>query len=414
MNSVIHIGDEAMFEEFVTQAKRRGVTQITGISSAPADTAVRYGIDSVQRMGFAATSFPTRADLDDRLDRILRTAAGQTALLEPDDPAIGVIAAIAASDGVAISGGGNLSSIWPENIYERVAFGGVARILGRPLVVSGQTIGPVLFGPDVALVSGLLASAALVGLREPASFALVSGFARDANWPAHAPRIQKTVDDASYLGFAADAADSEQSTNEQYCVVTLASHIGTLDEDGRTETGFSNDHYLESVAALLDHIATTTGLAIRFLAHFGSSDTAVSIGDTLVHERVMARLTVAVGTTVPTTDSIAAAAVARNAALVVTSRYHPAVFAVAAGVPTIGIPVDSYTTDKLTGALGNFGQSALLPAHTLVDGKGAALVSALWQERHDIRSIGIERSAVNRRAAAVWWDDVMVVLTLTH
>lgn len=414
MNSVIHIGDEAMFEEFVTQARQRGVLQITGISSAPADTAARYGIESVQRMGFAATHFVTRAARQDRLDRILRTADGQVGLLEPSDPAIGVISVIAASEGVAISGGGNLSSIWPENIYERVAFAGVARILGRPLVVSGQTIGPVLFGQDIELVAGLLASAALVGLREPASFALVEAFARDGNWLAHSPRIQKTVDDASYLGFAADAEDSGPASGEQYCVVTLASHIGTLDEHGRTESGFSNDQYIESVAALLDHIATTTGLGIRFLAHFGSTDLAVAIGDTLVHERVMARLRVAVCTIVPTTDAISAAAVARHAALVVTSRYHPAVFAVSAGVPTIGIPVDDYTTDKLAGALGNFGQNALLPAHELVDGKGAALVSAVWQDREGIRSSGAARSATNRVASAVWWDDVMVVLASTQ
>ncbi len=417
-DNIIHIGDEAMFEEFVGQAKQRGAQRIIGVSSAPVDTASRYAIDSVQRIGFSAARYPNREARQDRLERILRTAAGQAGLLEPDDPAHAVIRAIAASDGAAISGGGNLSSIWPENIYERVAFGELARHFSVPLVVSGQTIGPVLFGEDVDLVARLLGSARMVGLREPASFALVSSWQLDA---VPATELRQTVDDASFLGIPEgadtrlDAAVSLPTQTAPYCLITLASHVGTLDETGRTEDGFTPDDFIDAIAGLLDEVVNQTGLQLRFLAHFGSTDTANSVGDTVVHEKVIARLTSAVEPQlVATTNAKDAAQLARGATLVVSSRYHPAVFAVSTGVPTIGIPVDSYTTDKLTGALTNFGQNAILPARELIAGRGAALVAALLASNTELRVNGVVRSQLNRAASVQWWNDVMVVLAPGH
>src|ERR671912_382735 len=82
------------------------------------------------------------------------------------------VGAVAAADGVLIAGGGNLASTWPLHVYERAALAGIAARLSRPLVVSGQTLGPDLRGRDRDLVRGLLHSAALVGVRESASHAL--------------------------------------------------------------------------------------------------------------------------------------------------------------------------------------------------------------------------------------------------
>lgn len=426
--SIIHIGDEAMFEEFVERMRRRGAERITGISSAPLDTAARYGIQSVQRIGFAG---PTREAQEDRLDRVLRTAAGEPGLLADDDPALGVISVIAASDGVGISGGGNLSSIWPENIFERVAFGRLAALFDRPLVVSGQTIGPVLIGDDVGLVRELLGSARLVGLREPGSFALVSGWglAGDASTgvqpEAHpsagvagAADVRQTVDDASFLGLrdgiapasTASAPLSVTPSPAAYCLVTLASHVGTLDAAGRTADGVTPAGFAAAVAALLDRVRETTDLDIRFLAHFGSTDLTVTMGDSVVHERVIA-LMKADGRMLATTDSAEAARLARGADLVITSRYHPAVFAVAAGVPTIGIPVDDYTTVKLSGALGNFGQTRVLPVAALVAGEGRVLLESVWSGRAGIREAGLLMSERNRIGASLWWDDVAGALS---
>ena len=53
VNSMMHIGDEAMFEEFVAQARRRGIRDIVAVSSNPDDTSARYGLESVPRLGLS-------------------------------------------------------------------------------------------------------------------------------------------------------------------------------------------------------------------------------------------------------------------------------------------------------------------------------------------------------------------------
>jgi polysaccharide pyruvyl transferase WcaK-like protein len=385
IDNMVHVGDEAMFDEMVFQLRSRGVEHITGISSNAAETRERYGIDAVAGIGFRTQT--TRAEQHDRMDRVVRTAAGETGLLAADDSAIAVIDAIRASDGVAVSGGGNMASTWPSHIFERGTIGEIARLLGKPLVVSGQTIGPHLDDADRALVTTLLSSARLVGLREMPSHTL----SLELGVPA--ALLTQTVDDASFLSEQTPAAPTEVAP---YCLVSLSTHVGS-------ET---REEFQQAVADLLDHVVETTGLDVRFYAHFASLDPAESRGDTVMHDAVIARMSSARVATVDEGDSVAAAQLARGAALVVSSRYHPAVFAVSGGVPTIGIPVDDYTTTKLTGALGNFGQSGLVSAAQLVAGGAPAVASAVWNSRDEIRAAGLVIAETNRAASRLWWDRV--------
>jgi hypothetical protein len=146
LDDMVHIGDEAMFDELVHQMRARGIDDITAVSSNPAETSARYGVSAVPGIGYRTQR--TREELDARMDLVLRTAAGDSGLLAPDDTAHAVIEAIRESDGVAVSGGGNMASTWPSHIFERGTIGEIARLLGKPLVVSGQTIGPELTVAD--------------------------------------------------------------------------------------------------------------------------------------------------------------------------------------------------------------------------------------------------------------------------
>ena len=85
-----------------------------------------------------------------------------------------------------------------------------------------------------------------------------------------------------------------------------------------------------------------------------------------------------------------------------SSRYHPAVFAVSGGVPTIGLAVDEYTTVKLSGALGNLGQSSVLSADAL----DPAVIATVWADRDGIRARGLELAEARRAASSAWWDRV--------
>ena len=378
-DDVIHIGDEAMFEALVDALRARGVEQVTGVSIQPSETALRYGIDAVEPIGFPRT----RDERDERRSAVLRTARGESGLLEPGDPALAVIEAIRASDGLVVAGGGNMTSLWPHHVYERATLGAIAREFGKPVVVTGQTIGPELDEGDTALVVELLSTARLVGVREGSSYDLVTGLGVSA---------EHTIDDASYLV-------DEPADPGDYCLVSLAGHVGDADKE----------EVVRAAAALLDSVVAHTGLRVCFLAHFGSLHPELSIGDSLMHDRVIAAMA-SPATVIAPSDSVTAARLARGAALVVSSRYHPVVFAVPAGVPAMGIPVDDYTGVKLRGALGNFGQEGALPVGALVDGKGPALASRLWADRERIRSRAAELAPAKRAASAEWFDRVVAAL----
>ncbi|CAN5221297.1 hypothetical protein BH11ACT4_BH11ACT4_02910 [soil metagenome] len=354
LDDMVHIGDEAMFEACVGELRLRGIHDIVGVSANPAESAARYGIRAIARRAGDAT---------DELAETVRD-----------------------SDAVVITGGGNLSSLWPQHVQARSELGRLASRFGKPLVVTGQTIGPHLDDADTALVAELLHSARLVGVRESGSLALCRrlGLTGDA--------LRQTVDDASFLV----TAPAEPGG---YCLVTLANHVGPTDRDAVEG----------ALTALLDEVAGSTGLAIVFAAHFGSLLPGPARGDSAMHERVAARMRAA-SRVVPTTDAAASARLARSAELVLCSRYHPAVFAVAAGVPTIGIPVDDYTTVKLSGALGNFGQHSTLPVDRLLAGDGAGLLHSVWERREEIRSAGLRQATEARQASTLWWDDVAVAL----
>ena len=65
VDGMMHIGDEAMFEQFLDQARARGVNDVLAISSNPAETASRYGISSLPRLGLSG-------DRESMLARLIR------------------------------------------------------------------------------------------------------------------------------------------------------------------------------------------------------------------------------------------------------------------------------------------------------------------------------------------------------
>lgn len=387
LDGMVHIGDEAMFEALLVELGSRGVDEFTGISANPAETAARYGIDSIAGIGFGGAIAHDREAQSERRRRVLSAASGDALALEPGDPANTVIDSIRRANGVAISGGGNMASNWPLHIFERSTIGAIAALFGTPLVVSGQTIGPPLTEADAALVATLLGSARLVGLRESASFDLVRRLGVDDRL------LTATVDDASFLPAISPAVA------QPYCAVTLSSHVGAVDRES----------FFDSLADLLDHVAATIELEIVFFAHFASLEPGISTGDSAVHEEVGRRMT-SPFRVIRATDARTAAGISASASLVISSRYHPAVFAVSAGVPTIGITVDDYTSAKLTGALGNVGQSSTVSAAALIQGSGQALATDIWSRRDAIRERGRAASARNRASAAEWWDRVAAAL----
>ncbi len=360
VDGMLHVGDEAMFEALVLELRARGVDRITAISSNVDDTRARYGVDAIGGFGFTAHREHNERLLAEGVSGAIREAVEQ-------------------ADAVVVAGGGNMTSIWPSHVYARAALGRLAASSSVPFVVSGQTIGPQLNERDGELVSEMLQSAALFGVRERDSLALCSSLGTT-------PFLN--ADDASFL---ADITTTREPLPPiPYALVSLSTHTAEHDKAA----------FVGVMAELLDEVARHT--AVVFTAHFAPLD-GPPRGDELMHERVRSAMTQPSGVT-RVRDSATSAALARNAELVISSRYHPVVFAVSGGVPSIGIPVDDYTTTKLTGALGNFGQTSLLPIDRL--GEGADLFFDVWQARSLIRERGLAEAAAQRAASSDWWDRV--------
>jgi len=374
---MMHIGDEAMTEALLDELRDRGMSSATVLSAAPAETAARYGVGSIARLGFAGDRTAGRA----RYDAVLASLAGSRAL-PADDPFWQVRDAVAAADGVVIAGGGNLASTWPSHVFERAALGAIAAAHGRPLVVSGQTLGPDLVADDRDLVRGLLAGARRVGLREASSVLL----ADELGTPGTA-----TLDDASFLGF-----DEAAPAVDPVLLVSLSTHLG----------GRPREAVVQGLAAALDALQAETGMPIRFHAHFGSLVPGVVRGDAVLHDEVRAALR-SDSEVVPTGDSRAAARLARSAGMLVTGRYHPAVFAAPAGVPIAALVVDAYTDVKLSGVLGHWGQSGLLDLDTVARGEAAGAMLAIAARADDIRRSAAVALPGRRTDAEDWWDGVV-------
>lgn len=380
VDGMLHVGDEAMFAALVGELAARGVHEVVGISSNVDDTRERYGIDAVPGIGFRG----------DRASMAERSAAAVAGRLPDDDPAQAVLDRVRSAEALLIAGGGNLASTWPSHIHERATLAAVAADAGVPVVITGQTLGPALEGDDRERVGRMLRSARLVGLREGASERLA------ADLGVAEARRARNVDDASFLG---DAADAAQAGDAGELVATLAPHVA----------GADREESAAAYAGLLDEAAELTGLAVALHPHFTSLHPGEVRGDDVMHELVAARMRHA-ARTVPARTVPGSAATARAAALVVTSRYHPAVFALPGGAPVVGVPVDEYTTVKLRGATEGFGQRSILPLTEVLAGRGRAVVAEAWADRAATRERGRRLAEAARERSAAWWDRVVAAL----
>ncbi len=401
LDGMMHIGDEAMFEVAAAELGSRGLS-VVGVSANPAESASRYGIETVPRLGFGGLSREAAAA---RAAMLVDAAAGLVSLPD-DDVAAGALAVLrggaglegaglegAGLDGAGliVAGGGNLASRWPEHIFERTTLAAMARALGRPVVVSGQTLGPDLIDDDAARVAEMLRGAVLAGVREPTSLALAASWGIDA---------RLGVDDASFLGDDDDAAPADRSG----VLVSLSGWFGGLDSDD-TEA---------AIAALIDAAAAEVGGDVRFHAHFGPADAAEAPrGDAALHERIRSRMRSA-SVVVPTGDSVDAARLARSASLLITSRYHPAVFAAPAGVAVLGLVADDYTRIKQQGVLGHWsGAAAGSTTLDLSDLRrdGATTVAALVSTAPAITAAAAARRHAHRVEFDAWWDAVAAAIS---
>ena len=394
-----HIGDEAMLEANL-DAFRRLIPEVafTVVSCDPAWTAARYGVDAVAPFGFPRDPSAGSAR-GAMLDRLLADATnrgkGDTTRVVTSHTTSD---AVARADGLVVSGGGNLSSTWPDLLYERVALLHLARIFGKPAVVLGQTIGPRLGGKERRLLAETLCSARFVGLRELPSAALT------LELRVSPERIWYQSDDALFVHGNPESVTRSSPTPARSGAPRIAV---TIDPQVRA----SGEAVFGSLVSQLRELSQNIGAPLVLIPHaFGNESNAVP--SDLTEARVLAERLGLANTEIATgLDAGQARQVTGDAALVISSRYHPIVFGLAAGIPSLGIYGDEYCRIKLQGALAH----ARLERWTLTYDdvtRGELLTNALelWHARRQVGRELESRREVWREESRERWAAIIRAL----
>ena len=373
---VRHVGDEAMLEANL-EAFRRLLPNVvfTVVCCDPAWTAARYGVDAVATFGFPG-DLSAGVERAAMLNKLLTEAksfsqvnAVNNGLLEPTKS---TIAALISAAGLVVSGGGNLSSTWPDLLYERIALLRLAHLFRKPAVVLGQTIGPKLTGDEHRQLAEALSAVRFVGVRERPS----ADLALQLGVPSE--RIWCQSDDALFL----ETNRATARPNSPMPASAVNRIAVTIDPQIRA----AGESLFDAFVLQLRKVSLSTGAPLILVPHaFGNESAAVpsdlTEANLLAEELALSSTVVAAGL-----NARQAMHLTGEAALIISSRYHPIVFGLAAGVPSIGIYGDDYCRIKLQGALTHARlEDWMLTYDDVRRGELLSMALNLWNAREQVR-----------------------------
>ena len=379
--------------------RRMPGAQFTIISREPEWSAKEHQCQAISPIGFGPAATSSEDERQTRLARIVddaRNRKGNAARAVPD--AKEVIDAVSSSDALIISGGGNLCASWPEHVYERAALLHLASIYSKPAIAVGQTIGPDLSETQFDVLRAALGNIRLLGVRDYHSIGVALSLGVTPE------RIVYQLDDALFLeGRSVPPArfGFDFAGGQPWIAVTIAPF--SLPDD--------RPQLLQSLARELRLIARETGATIILVSHVAGSDEGLS--DVLFGRRLLTVL----GPDVPALllDVCSAAEtqwLTSKADLVISMRYHPLVFAMAAGVAPLGVFTDYYTRIKLRGALAHADlQDWTMSLSDAVNGDLSMRVLNLWRVRQQVRERLFSFHARWRASEEDRWQVILGAIT---
>ena len=271
---------------------------------------------------------------------------------------------IAAMDAVVVSGGGNLNSRYGWLLYERAAAVRAAEHAGVPVYVTGQSLGPVLSPEDAQVLERMLRTARSVTVREHSSLAWCRERGIDARLSVDDATDYLAASPARTLHYAegVSAGQALDELPERYVCVTVNECA---------------EQQAQQLARLLDNMWREHGYAPVFLSHFGDPQNPES-GDIQVHQCIAEQLSPSTpAALLPILHADQSITVHCGAAFTLTSRYHPAVFSAAAGIPVLALVPDAFTQMRVGGALRQYGLGEFtLPLGMLAGGVPELMVAA--------------------------------------
>jgi colanic acid/amylovoran biosynthesis protein len=247
------------------------------------------------------------------------------------------------ADLLLMAGCGALNDVWSANAIRILETFELAIRLNVPTAMMGQGIGPVRDSALLAVARRVLPQVQFIAFRDAQSADVVSSLGVSAD------RTCTTGDDALEMAYA------ERPAN-------LGANIGVnlrvADYAGITEP-LAAKYAEHLIAKAMECGAGLLGLPItRFRSEcdsdslrraFGGADVSFDDGTSLDTSLKVIRQT-------------------RECRVVVTASYHAAVFALAMGVPAIGIARSEYYLQKFRGLAGLFGDGCVMIDATQAEG----------------------------------------------
>ncbi|RPE82343.1 polysaccharide pyruvyl transferase [Curtobacterium sp. PhB137] len=378
-----HVGDEAMTQVAIDRLTADGVVDVTVVAADPEVAARLHGVAAVPRFHFKL-GWP-RDWHDSHLEKVLAPLAG---FQRRTGPAQTVLDAVHDADAVVIAGGGNMTSQYVHQLYERLALVRVARHFGRPVFVTSQTLGATFREVDLPVMTEIIDSAAVFGAREGTSATLARSLAADAG------RVFTTGDDALLLP-RAPLDDEVDDLPERYLVASFERPPGLDDERARA--------HADRVGRALEAVSQALDCAVVFVPHAGSLDVETPKDDIVYHAAIAVNVSRPV--LLPVLPAGQTLAVTSRALVSLSTRYHPVVFAAAAGVPALGFADTAYTWQRMVGATSQYGLARTVLPGTVLDDPTvlAGLVSSLVDEwPHVTEGVNSAVRAV-QQGQSDWW-----------
>ncbi len=207
-------------------------------------------------------------------------------------------------------------------------------------------------------------------------------------------RIWCAPDDAAFLADQPVELSTYDLSPGRFVAATFSDYGGFA----------ATQEWISVLAGLLVEVVTLTGLDVVLLPHLSS--TVGVEHDEAFHQRLVdaaaSSRVRALGVLQP--DRLAW--LTGQAAMVVSSRYHPVVFALHRGVPAIGLCVDDYTEHKIRGVMEPMGVGEWALSAAAAPDVLAEAIAECWQELAKIETDLRARVDQQREIKSRYWDAV--------
>lgn len=382
-----HVGDEAMTEAAIQQLRARGVDRVTLVAADPDTASQLHSVPAVPRFHFKLR-WP-REWHDSHLKKVLAPLENYA---RGTSPAATVYDAVHDADFVVIAGGGNLTSEFVHQMFERLALVRVARHFGRPVFVSSQTLDSAYHERDIPVISEILDGSELFGLRERTSLGVARALTSTEG-------TIRAIGDDGLLTPKSDPPETiSDASPERYMVASFERPTWLPDE--------AIGAYYRVVAQALDTAAQRLDCDVLLIPHAGSFDVEHPKDDIESH-RAIASLSARIQD-LPLMRAAEVLGVMASALCTVSTRYHPLVFGAQLEIPMIGLAHTAYTWHRMRGAARQYGaEHHVLPVAVL---ENPAAFAQVLEQSLVTGDLARQVSSASRARLAhqkSWWDEVI-------